>query len=79
MHHLIPSLYTLLFAPSLPFLFTSLHSILLFPFHFFLPPFFLQTAHALLCEGIEFISEHWAGHTATSTLSLLAHTLKSSS
>lgn len=46
-----------------------------------LPPFLLLPPHALLCEGIEFISECWAGHTTTinSLSASHTHTLKSSS
>lgn len=43
-----------------------LRSIAIFPFHVFLPPFLLLPPHALLCEGIEFISKFQAGHITTS-------------
>lgn len=55
-------------------LFTFLHSIISFPLHFFLPPFLLLPPHALLCEGIEFISERWAGHTTTINFLSASHT-----
>lgn len=67
---------SLFFLSVSPPLFTFIHSIILFPLHLFLPPVLLLPPHALLCEGIEFISEHWAGHTTTinSLSASLAHT-----
>ena len=60
---------SLLFFFSYCLLFLYLTSFILsFPFHPVsrsLPPSLLLPAHALLCEGIEFISQHWAGHTTT--------------
>lgn len=57
------------------FLSVSLSPFIYLPIVSFLPP---SLPHALLCEGIEFIRERWAGHTTTiNSLSLslcLTHT-----
>lgn len=59
-------------APSslirLPLLSNHIHlfaSCILFQLCYFHPLFLSLPPHGLLCEGIEFIIEHWAGHTTT--------------